>query len=376
MTEYATILKHLLCSATLLLLTACQIAAPAIPQALHENSNTLHTAESLQTTITDMANGGGNLGRLSALKRRIEAKGLTPYLTTQHIDWYGLQQNLIVEIPGKSRRTIYFIAHYDKTDANPLSFISLMFNGILDTFLSPLYFSDGALDNATGVSVLLELARNRSQQENYYTYRFLFAGSEETGLRGSRVHVARLPFEEKAAIEFAINVDTVGVKDADNCLTLGVSDPQLSYLATISAKNLDYTLGHDPFPRTSTSDYLAFQGMSTVSDFSYGIQLNFVGGILPQRSWFSNSETVPVLNFTSCGIMTTSSDFVTSFLLPFGQLHGHRDSTDKVDVKGLYELNMIVEEMLNKIENDAVNKDPLYRMVNIDGVSSIETSEN
>jgi len=370
-------LKCFFCSVALLtFLSACQIAAPSIPHELHQNSEMLHSAESFQSTINDIANGGGNLGRLAALKRRIEAKGLNRYLTKQHIDWYGLQQNLIVEIPGKSQKIIYFTAHYDKTDANPLTFISLMLNGILDTALSPFYFSDGALDNATGVSVVLELANRISKQENYYTYRFLFVGSEETGLRGSRVHVARLPHEEKSAIKFAVNIDTVGVKGTENCLTLGVSDPQLSYYATTAAKTLNYNLGHDPYPIASTSDYLSFQEISTSSDFTYGLQLNFVGGILPQRSWFSSPSTVPVMNFSSCGIMTSSSGFITNFLLPIGQLHSYRDSTDLVDINGLYELNMIINEMLNNLEKNAMKSAPLYRVVNSDGISSLETSEN
>lgn len=356
-------LKYLFCSVAFLFLSACQIAAPVIPQDFQENNDILLTAESLQTTVANLANGGGNLGRLRALKRRIEAKGLEPYLTKQHIDWYSLQQNLIVEIPGKSPEIIYFVAHYDKTDANPLAFISLMLNGALDTLISPTFFSDGALDNATGISVVLELAQKRSLTDNYYTYRFLFVGSEETGLRGSRVHVARLPSKEKAAIELAVNIDTVGVVGTQNCLTEGVSDPHRSYQAKTSAKKLNFQLNTDPYPTSSTSDYLPFQEMSFATDFSYGLQLNFVGGILPQRSWFSDSVSVPVLNFSSCGVMKNSSDFFTNFLLPFGELHGYRDSTDLVDIEKLYELYMIANNMLNKIEADAANNNSIYRVV-------------
>ena len=364
-------LKHLLCLAVLLLLLgACQVAAPVIPRQLQDNSAALPTAKSLQATIADLANGGGNLGRLAALNRRITATGLAPYLTRQHIDWYSLQKNLIVEIPGRSPNIIYFVAHYDKTDANPLAFVSLMLNGALDTLLSPTFFSDGALDNASGVSVVLELAQNRSRKDNYYTYRFLFAGSEETGLRGSRVHVARLPPEEKAAIAFAVNIDTVGVQGAENCLTLGISDPQLSYQATTSAKKLNYVLHHDPYPLAATSDYLPFQEMGLATDFSYGLQLNFVGGLLPQRSWFSDPGSVPVVNFSSCGIMASSSDFVTNFLLPFGQLHGYRDSTDQVNIDGIYQLYLIISDLLNGIEHDSASKDPLYRTVKSDRISA------
>ncbi|PLX91973.1 MAG: hypothetical protein C0619_06780 [Desulfuromonas sp.] len=369
----ANTLKFIFCSfMLLLLLSACQVATTHLPEEFQNDNSALPAIAGMQTTIDDIAGSGGNLGRLAALQKQIETRGLAPYLSSQHIDWYGLQKNLIIEIPGKSSQIIYFVAHYDKTDANPLTFVSLMLNGFLDTLISPIFLSDGALDNATGVSVLLELAQQRSRLENYYTYRFLFVGSEETGLRGSRVHVARLADAEKASIQFAINVDTVGVKGAENCITDGVSDPQLSYQAIAAAKKLGYTLESDPSPTYSTSDYLPFQELSFASDFAYGLQLNFVGGILPQRSWFADPGSVPVLNFSSCGIMQSSADFITSFLLPFGQLHSFRDSAELVDLGELYELYLILDGMLGRIEKDGVNKDPFYRIVKHDGISSIQ----
>lgn len=355
-------LISLLCSLALLfLLSACQIAAPTLSESLQEDIDALPTAASFQSTIFDMANGGGNLGRLAALDRRIDAKGLTPYLSKQHIDWFGLQKNLIVEIPGKSSKIVYIVAHYDKTEANPLTFVSLMLNGLLDPLISPTFFSDGALDNASGSSTVLELAHSRSQKENYYTYRFLFVGAEETGLRGSRVHVARLPDEEKSAIEFAINIDTVGVQGSETCLTEGISDPNLSYVAGTTARKLHLTLNHDPSPETSTSDYLPFQEISFPADFSYGIQLNFVGGLLPQRSWFTKPMTVPVMNFSSCGVMKTSSDFITNFLLPLSDLHSYRDSTALVDIEKLYELYLLIDKMLDDLDARAAEMDSTYR---------------
>lgn len=342
----------------LFFLGGCQIAAPPIQDHLRSDCEIEKKAESLQATVGELANGGGNIGRLAALKERIVAKGLSQYLTKQHIDWYSLQQNLIIEIPGHSEQIVYLVAHYDKTDATPLSFTSLMLNGVLDTLISPIYFSDGALDNATGVAVILELATKLSQQDNYYTYRFLFAGSEETGLRGSRVHVARLPAEDRAAIAFAINVDTVGVRDKNNCITNGVSDPQLSYQAAAAAQRLRIELNHDRYPISSTSDYLPFQQMSTASDFSYGLQLNFVGGLLPQRSWLPGTLSIPTVNFSSCGIVESSSDFITNFLLPFGNLHGFRDSTTLVDIESLYELYLVIGNMLRTIEKESTLNAP------------------
>lgn len=372
MTAFFHKLTKTLCPVLLLLLSACQVATTSIPQDTLNSRDALPTVSSLAATIDTMAASGGNLGRMSALQALIEEKGLTPYLSHQHIDWYSLQKNLILEIPGKSAQTIYLIAHYDKTDANPLTFVSLMLNGFLDTLISPIFLSDGALDNATGVSVLLELAKQQSTRDNYYTYRFLFAGAEETGLRGSRVHVARLTEQEQEAIQFAINIDTVGIKGGRHCITEGVSDPQLGYLALTSARKLGYELDSDPSPTYSTSDYLPFQEMSIAADFSYGLQLNFVGGILPQRSWFAAPGSVPVLNFSSCGVMQSSADFITNVLLPIGQLHSFRDSAELVDPLELYSLSKILSHTLERIEQNGIDKDPYYRVVRVDGHTRIQ----
>ena len=58
------------------------------------------------------------------------------------------------------------------------------------------FTSQGSIDNATGVAVALQLAKSIAERDNKFSYRILLAGSEESGLRGSRAHVARLSLEE------------------------------------------------------------------------------------------------------------------------------------------------------------------------------------
>jgi Zn-dependent M28 family amino/carboxypeptidase len=69
----------------------------------------------------------------------------------------------------------------------------------------------GADDNASGVAVMLEIARIISQTPMRHTVRFIAANGEENGLLGSRYYVN----QQRAAqtihqIKFVINMDMVG----------------------------------------------------------------------------------------------------------------------------------------------------------------------
>lgn len=334
-------------------LSACHIAAPPIPKHFESNTEVQSTAETLRGTLETVVNGGGNLGRFAALNRKVDALDLRPYAKKEGIDWFSLQRNLIIDIPGRSPETIYLVAHYDKTDANPFVLLSLLLNGVLDPIVSTTFLSDGAIDNASGVSVVLQLAAKLKKEQHHYSYRILFPGSEETGLRGTRAHVARLTAEERERIKYVINVDSVGVTGAGNCITSGVSDPHLAYLAKSVAHHADIPLDQDAASNFAVSDYLPFMGTDVYTDISYGLRFNYVGGILPQRSWFTSPLSVPVLNFTTCGLMGGASDILSNFLLPIGKLHGFRDEMKKIDIETLYSQYAIIDGLLDKLEEQA-----------------------
>lgn len=69
--------------------------------------------------------------------------------------------------------------------------------------------SPGADDNSSGVAVLLEVARVVAQVPTERTIRFCFFGAEESGLVGSRAHVARVT-ERGDELVGVLNLDSVG----------------------------------------------------------------------------------------------------------------------------------------------------------------------
>lgn len=70
----------------------------------------------------------------------------------------------------------------------------------------------GAEDNASGVAVLLELARTLPKLNLPFRLRFVFFGAEEVGLLGSQAYV-HLHREDLRRCELMFNMDCVGGKD-------------------------------------------------------------------------------------------------------------------------------------------------------------------
>ncbi|MFC5269198.1 M28 family metallopeptidase [Adhaeribacter terreus] len=124
------------------------------------------------------------------VKYEVKAKFIPEYQT----------QNVIGFIPGKvqSDSFIVFSAHYDH----------------LGRISEDAYFP-GANDNASGTSLLLELAHHFSKPENQpaYSVAFMAFGAEEAGLVGSRFYVEH-PLFPLQQIKFLVNLDLTGTGDA------------------------------------------------------------------------------------------------------------------------------------------------------------------
>jgi hypothetical protein len=326
------------------IVSACSRTLPLMTHHFDNDGNAYAHAASLRTSVIEVVQGGGNLGRLAAVHKRAGELGLDKRLRFEAIDWFSLQKNMIIDIPGESPSMIYVVAHYDKTDASLLKLPSLLLNGAFDELLSFSYVSDGAIDNATGVAVALELAADLDRMKPHYHYRFLFAGAEESGLRGSRAHISRLSEEERAAVEMAVNIDTVGVVFSRNCVTNDIGDPALLEQVVNVARELNADLGQES---DIVTDYIPFKGTDAWHDIMLGFQFNYVGGLLPQRSWFTDPFSVPVVNFTACGLTEDPwSDLVSMLFFPIGKMHGIRDRLDQVDIPRLYEQFQIAREFL------------------------------
>lgn len=94
-------------------------------------------------------------------------------------------QNILITKKGESEKTIIVGAHYDSAGTH------------------------GVDDNGSGVSVALENALRMVNTPTYYTIQYVFFGSEEPGMYGSRAYVESLSENERENIILMINIDTV-----------------------------------------------------------------------------------------------------------------------------------------------------------------------
>ncbi|MBN2982897.1 MULTISPECIES: M20/M25/M40 family metallo-hydrolase [Cohnella] len=99
-------------------------------------------------------------------------------------------QNIVATKPGASPKVLIVGAHFDSVSAGK-----------------------GTDDNASGVAVMLETAKNVAQLPTPYTVKFVAFGAEEQGLRGSNYYVSQMSDEDKKNTVAMINLDSLAVGD-------------------------------------------------------------------------------------------------------------------------------------------------------------------
>ena len=107
-------------------------------------------------------------------------------ITIRQREFDGESHNVIAEIPGRRDEWITLSAHYDTTA-----------------------LSHGSYDNMTGCVGLLGVMESLRGKELNYGLRFLFCGSEERGLLGSKAYVCGHE-EELPKIALNVNLDMIG----------------------------------------------------------------------------------------------------------------------------------------------------------------------
>ena len=142
---------------------------------------------------------------------------------------------------------------------------------------------DGAMDNGSGVAVLLDLAQKLSQSNVALPFdlEFVFFGAEEVGMLGSNHYVSKLSQQQKDDILLMINVDVVA--SGDNLYVWGEDKktPQANYFADQSNGKISKTpantkamgvhSGYRPYYTVcQASDHMEFlsQGIPVAAFFS------------------------------------------------------------------------------------------------------------
>ena len=128
---------------------------------------------------------GVNINVKTAVKL-VESGAKTAKIQLAQHEYTGESRNVVLDMPGEIPQTIVFTAHYDST---PLS--------------------QGAYDNMSGSIGLLALAEYFTTHPHRYSLRFVWCGSEERGLLGSKAYVAAHESELDNFV-LNINLDMIG----------------------------------------------------------------------------------------------------------------------------------------------------------------------
>jgi len=220
--------------------------------------------------------------------------------------------NVVAYIDNKAENTVIIGAHYDH----------LGYGAEGSLYRGERAIHNGADDNASGVAVLLNLAKRLMKGNINNNYLFITFSGEEMGLLGSNYFVKNPTIDTKKA-NYMINMDMVGRLKKDSTLAVygvgtspifkqtlkannnrfklvqkesgvGPSDHTSFYNADIPVLHF-FTGQHEDYHKPSDdTERLHFNGMQVISNYIYEIVSDLDNnGKLPFRKTKNESEDVP-----------------------------------------------------------------------------------
>ncbi|MBI1250275.1 MAG: M28 family peptidase [Alphaproteobacteria bacterium] len=206
----------------------------------------------------------------AALKARAQTPGFRPVpmnlrmsVSLQNELSEAVSYNVIGVLPGRSRagETILYSAHWDHLGRCPP-----------DPDGDDI--CNGALDNATGVAGLIELARrfaNDGRQER--SVAFVAFTAEEQGLLGSEYYAAHPVFPAARTVG-AINMDGLNIYGpARNIVVVGYGKNTMQDLLATAAQTQGRVIAQEPFPERGSyyrSDHFNFARIGIPSLYAGG----------------------------------------------------------------------------------------------------------
>lgn len=162
----------------------------------------------------------------------------------------------------------------------------------------------GANDNASGVTMLLNLAKHFSEDENQprFSMAFIAFAGEELGLEGSSFYVQNPIFPLKD-IEFLINLDILGTGDEGITVVNGaVHKTKFEALKGINEQK-GYLKEVKKRGKAAISDHYPFSEVGVPCFYIYTM-----GGIKAYHDVYDKPETLPLTEFE--GVFRLLTDFV------------------------------------------------------------------
>lgn len=185
-------------------------------------------------------------------------------------------QNIIAYVKGKTKPDSFlvFTAHYDHLGA-----------------MGKNTYFPGANDNASGVSMLLDLTKYYQKNPSNYSVAFIFFSGEEAGLLGSKYY-SENPLFPLSKIKFLTNLDLLGTGD-DGIMVVNahVFKEQFEKLKTINdSKN--YVSQIKMRGKAANSDHYWFTEKNVPSFFIYTM-----GGIQAYHDIYDVEQTLPLTDY-------------------------------------------------------------------------------
>ena len=244
------------------------------------------------------------------LMKRIQKVKLSVSMSERFSDGY----NVIGYIHNNKRKTVVLGAHYDH----------LGMGGENSLYKGPAAIHNGADDNGSGTTLLLEVMRYYAQrQDTNYNYLIQFYSAEELGLIGSKYWTNHPTFPLKE-VEYMINSDMVG-RLRENRLQLWNRNghgmgrdpryayswfghqkrscgrravgPDLFYYKDLPVLHL-FTGTHDDYHKPTDDAEDHYKGMAKLASLIYTITRARPMRISPSKTTSSEQKTTPNFSVT------------------------------------------------------------------------------
>ena len=180
--------------------------------------------------------------RMKDAEKLLENLPKKAFINLQQKEYKVNSHNVVCEIKGTKLKDeiITFSAHYDSVS-----------------------YSKGAYDNASGSAGILELLAYFKQNKPTRTLKFIWCGSEEEGLLGSRAYVEKHK-KELDKIVFNINIDMIGATLGKDIAVATSEDKLVHYLQYLS-KEVGFALEAKQGVYSSDSTVFADKGIPAIS---------------------------------------------------------------------------------------------------------------
>lgn len=199
-----------------------------------------------------------------------------------HIQAKFIQDHTTANVAGmiegtqKKDSTIFITAHYDH----------------LGRMGSATYFP-GANDNASGIAMLLELAKYYSENKNTLPYSLVFIAfaGEEAGLMGSKYYTEN-PLLPLHKIRFLLNLDLLGTGEEGMMVVNATEFPEAFHTLDSINSNGSFLPKLGQRGKAANSDHYWFTEAGVPAFFCYTM-----GGISAYHDIYDRESTLPLTKF-------------------------------------------------------------------------------